>query len=145
MATRESTAINQRQETDRTTEYAFKPVHLGHREVDGANLPGCAVQKFAEQVESISMGTASILRLIEWDDLRKMDHESDPDNQPTPLLNDYHRGAMLRMMAAHMDMIAEQSNDLKRWAYEQHTDAGKAEKLADAMRLVSRYQLRSPA
>jgi hypothetical protein len=141
MATNKSTAIQQDQiEALRPTEYAFQPVQLGHPEINHASLPGAAVQLFADKVEAVTMGAASILRLIEWDDLRKMDYEGGTESEQLPILNNYHRGVLLRMMAVNMDLIAERASDIRTWAYEQHTTEGKAQVLADAMRMVRRCE-----
>lgn len=137
MATNESTATAPAPEaTLKPTEYAFQPVRYSSPEVDHANLPGGAVQRFADTAETVATGAASILRLIEWDEQRAEDHESDTDAHPAPVLNDFHRGALLRLVAVNMDMLADQADHLKRWAYTQHTAEGKTEELADALRLV---------
>lgn len=135
MATNESTAAA-KPGAPQPMEHAFEPVAYGHPEVKHASLPGGAVDRFADQVEAVSIGSASILRLIEWDELRGDDHASDPETDPAPVLNNFHRGALLRMVAVNMDLIADQASEIRRWAYRQHTAEGKTEELAEAMRLV---------
>lgn len=126
MATNESTA----------TVYAFKPVRHDRTEVDRVSLPGCAVQRHAGTVEVVALGAAAILRLIEWDEQREEDHESDPDAHPVPVLNDYYRSALLRLVATNMEMLADETARIKQWAFTSHTPEGKAEELAQALRLV---------
>lgn len=137
MATNESTATaHQPEAAPQHKAHAFDPVRYSRPEVDHANLPGGAVQRYADTVEAVATGAASILRLIEWDEQRAEHHDSDPDTHPVPVLNDFHRGAMLRLVAVNMDMLADQAEHLKRWAYTQHTAEGKTEELAEALRLV---------
>lgn len=137
MAINESTATaNAPEATPKPAEFAFQPVRYSRPEVEHANLPGFPVRRFADSVDTVATGAASILRLIDWDTQRAEDHESDPDAHPVPVLNDFHRGALLRLVAANMDMLAEQADHLMRWAYTQHTAEGKTEELADALRLV---------
>lgn len=141
MAVQESTSTTKPAAgAPRPAAHAFEPVRFSRPEVDHASLPGGAVQTYADTVETVATGSASILRLIEWDEQRKEVHESDPETNPAPVLNDFHRGALLRLVAANMDMLADQADHLKRWAYRQHTAEGKTEELADAMRLVKRCE-----
>lgn len=141
MATNESTASRAPTEsTSFADRHAFSPVSYGNKAVDRARLPGCTVQRFADTVEAVSTGSASILQLLEWDSLRGDDHETDPESQPPAVLNAFHRSALLRMVAANMEMLSDQANELKIWAFTQHTDEGRAQELASAMRLVKRYQ-----
>lgn len=146
MATNESTAKDQPNEAAKqATEYAFEACDYGWPEVEHANLPGGAVQRFADKVEAVSIGAASILRLIEWDGLRGDDHENEPETMPAPVLSDYYRGALLRMVAVNMDLLSEQAESLKRWAYLQHTAKGKAERLREAEQLVRMNERRNRA
>lgn len=141
MATNESSASSTTTEQAAPeTKHEFEPVNYGMEEVQHAQLPGGAVQDFANTVEAVSMGSASILRLIEWDVLRGDAHEADPDSQPAPVLNEFHRGVLLRMVAANMDLITDEANRLKDWAYQRHTIKGRAEQLAAAMQLVDRCE-----
>lgn len=141
MATNESTATaHQPAATPQPTAHAFEPVRYSRPEVDHVNLPGGAVQRYADTVEAVATGAASILRLIEWDEQRAEDHDSDPDTLPVPVLSNFHRGAMLRLVAVNMDMLADQAEHLKKWAYTQHTAEGKTEELADALRMVQRCE-----
>lgn len=137
MATNESTASGDTQEPEpRRTKHAFKPFEYGHEAVEHAMLPGGAVQHFANEVEAVSMGAASILRLIDWDEQCGDAHQDNPEKEPAPVLNDFHRGVLLRLVAVNMDLLTMRANDLKNWAFEHHTAEGKGETLARAMHLV---------
>lgn len=141
MAKNEFTASTQDQETGkRTTSREFQAVELSRDEVDHASLPGGAVRSFADDVHDVSLGAASILRLIEWDDLREDDHETEPDAHPAPVLGAYHRNVLLRLVATNMDMLCQQADQINKWAYEQHTPEGRADVLADAMRTVRHFE-----
>lgn len=141
MATNESTATAQAPEATRQPiAHAFEPVRYSRPEVENANLPGGAVQRYADTVETVVTGAATILRLIEWDEQRAEVHDAEPDARPAPLLDQFHRSALLRMVAANMDMLANESDHLKRWAYTHHTAEGKTEELAEALRLVKRCE-----
>jgi hypothetical protein len=143
MAKKEFTASTQGKEQGVALppkEYEFQPVKFSRPEVAQANLPGGVVQDFADEVETLSTGAATILRLIEWDEQREENNEADPEAQPSPVLNDFHRNALLRLVAANMDSLAKQADHLKGWAYRHHTPEGKTEELADAMRLVRKFE-----
>lgn len=140
MATDKSTAFqsdNDRPEP--ACEYVFKPFAYGRSEVDHAALPGGTVQRFANLVEAIAMGSQSIMELIEWDVMREDDHETDPECPP-PVLNNFHRGTLMRMVRANMGVLCGEAESIKTWAFEQHTPEGKAEALADAMRTVQHHE-----
>lgn len=120
----------------RVKDFQFKPFTFGREEFDCASLPGGNVQRFANLVESLSHGSSLILNLIEWDLSRADDHETDPD-EPAPLFNDFHRGVLMRLVATHMEVLSRESEDIKSWAFDQHTEAGRAEQLAAAKRMVA--------
>jgi hypothetical protein len=130
MATNESTA----------TAYAFKPVRYSRPEVEHSNLAGLPVQRNMDTVEGVATGAASILRLIEWDEQREEVHETGPNTHPEPVLNNFQRGALLRLVAVNMDMLADQADDRKKWAYTQHTAESKTEEQTEALRLVKRCE-----
>lgn len=137
MATNESTAtVSAPEAAPIPTEHAFKPVRFSRPEVEHASLPGFPVRRFADNVDAVATGAASILRLIDWDEQRAEDRESDPG----PVLNDFHRAAMMRMVAVNMEMLAQEAGRLMEWAYTQHTVEGQTEELADALRLVKRHE-----
>lgn len=119
----------------RAIDYAFRPFKYGRDEIDTATLPGGNVQRFANLVESISQGSSTILDLIEWDEMRADEHTADPA-EPPPLLNRFHKGVLLRLVATHMEVLSREAEDIKSWAYDHHTDAGKAAQLEEATRLV---------
>lgn len=141
MAKNESTATTQTKDVGKEPEARdFQPVKLSRDEIDSARLPGSAVRSFADDVHDITAGAVSILRLIEWDDLREDDHETDPDAHPAPVLGAYHRNVLLRLVATNMDMLCQQADSINKWAFEQHTPEGKTEVLADAMRTVKHFE-----
>lgn len=137
MTKSEPTATTQAQDVrQRSTTHEFQAWTLTREEVDRAKLPGVAVRKFLDDVYDVSIGASSILRLIEWDELREEDHKTEPDAQPQPVLGAYHRNVLLRLVAANMSMLVQKAERMSSWAYEEHTPEGKAEVLADAMRRV---------
>jgi hypothetical protein len=135
MAKSESNATTQTQTTGQGPKPRdFQPVRFSREEVEGARLPGSVVRSFADDVHDVSAGAASILRLIEWDDVREDDHKTDPDAHPAPVLGAYYRNVLLRLVAINMDMLCQEADRINKWAYEQHTPEGRAEVLAEAMR-----------
>jgi hypothetical protein len=141
MAKNESTSNIQAPDAEPRSEVrTFKAVRLSRREADDALLPGTAVQRFAEHVQDVASGAASILRLIEWDEI---ECELEPDNIRPPLLSCSDKNAMLRLVAASMDLLWDQSDHLTTWAYEHHTEEGRAERLRAATQMVNRHTEKS--
>lgn len=141
MAKNESAATTQTQAMGQTPKTRdFQPIKFSREEVEDARLPGGAVRSFADDVHDIAAGAETILRLIEWDDLREEEHETDPDANPAHVLGAYHRNVLLRLVATNMDMLCQKADRINKWAFEQHTPEGRTEVLADAMRTVRHYE-----
>lgn len=119
MATSESTATNN------DAQFEFEPFAYGHKEVEHASLPGGAVQRFADLVQDISMGSETILRLIEWDEMRGDDHKEEV-GAPPPVLSVTSRSILMRLVAANMDVLSSEAERLREWAYKHHTPEGRA-------------------
>jgi hypothetical protein len=137
MAKNESTSNNQNSEIDpRPVDRHFSPVRFSRKEADSALLPGFAVLHYADVVQDVASGASSILRLVEWDETMS---ELESDTNRPPLLNASHKSAMLRLVAASMDLLVEQSEHLTTWAYEYHTEQGRAERVETAEWIVAQH------
>jgi hypothetical protein len=94
-----------------------------HREaVDNVRLPGGAVMRFAEMAHDMARGMRTVASVLAADDQATQDADA-----PRLLAVD-DREALIRVMYLNMDLMASQAGELMEWAYDCHTDKGRAEK-----------------
>lgn len=103
----------------------FEPFQWHRDEVERAKLPGRAIMSFATKAQDISTGAKTILEILEADELAE-------DADRRRLLNEAHRGHLLRMVITSLGMLGETSDEIMEWAFEHHTPEGRKE--AAAMR-----------
>jgi hypothetical protein len=105
----------------------FRPFEQFHVAVDNAKLPGGPIRAFASTVLDLALGACTIAEMLEQDSMRDAFDDPEP-----PLLNDFHRGTLQRMLIAQSRVLATEAQNVMDWAYEDHTPEGRADRLEKA-------------
>lgn len=78
--------------------------------------------RFAEMAHDMARGMRTVASVLAADDQATQDADA-----PRLLAVD-DREALIRVMYLNMDLMASQAGELMEWAYDCHTDKGRAEK-----------------
>lgn len=101
----------------------FKRFQWHNDAVDNALIGGSVVMNYASKVRDIAGGACEILQIVEHDELAM-------EGGDRPLFSRGTHAQLMRMALTSLQTLVEDSEHIAEWAYERHTDEGKAKRLA---------------
>lgn len=101
----------------------FKSFDWHRKEIENIKLSGRAYADLAGKVRDITSGCATILELIEFDNLQDA-------GSGQRLMSECEKGDLTRLAIQSLRMLNTEADKGLSWAYDYHTEAGIAERTA---------------
>jgi len=111
--------------------------------IDQAKISGLVFAGFCKEVEDVSRGVKTILKIMQDDQIRKDLVEGCDDVSPLEgrrIFAPCELESLQKLAIRSMDGLAEESDRLLTWAYEHHTEDGRKETARRAAFLAKQHQ-----
>jgi hypothetical protein len=105
----------------------FAPYQWEREGTNNIDVPGYVLLSFAEKVQAVAYGCNAILHIEE---VNSISFELD---DPKPYFNANQMGRMLSLVRVSIEMLGDEAERLKEWAYEHRTTDGALESYHSAV------------
>ena len=106
----------------------FEPYQWEREGTNNIDVPGHVLLSFAEKVQAVAYGSNAILQIAEMNAI-----DRDFQDDPKPYFNANQMGRMLTLVRTSIEMLGDEAETLKDWAYEHRTKEGALESYHSAV------------